>query len=1108
MIGQLVNELAALGVELRVEGDQLRLSAPRGTLTPALVERLRTHKPAVIEFLRQRGGNAGAGAQAIPRIARDGGMPLGFVQQRMWLLDRMDPESTASNLPGSWLLRGALDVSAFRAALNEVVRRHEILRTRIVWDGVTPRQVAEPRLVPELPVIDLTNISEDERHAELLRHFEKDRERVFDLGVAPLFRARLYRMAADRHVFFFMPHHVIWDGWSFDILLSEMATLYAAFAEGRPSPLPELRVQYADYASWHRQWIESGDVERQRQYWRGRLAKPLPVLELPLLRPRPAIMSQRGRRALLPLDASLVEQLRVLGRDEGATLFMVLLAAYKAFLFRYTGQSDIIVGAPVQDRVHVDAERMIGVFVNTLVLRTHVDGHGSFRELLRQVRDGSVAAYDNQSVPFDQLVEDLQPERSLSHTPLFQTLFTFQETTDRPAQFGDLTVTQVHVPTHSAPTDVLYGIMASERSTLGLFDFNADLFDEVAAERFTAGYSTMLASIVAAADSALTELEIVPARERELLRQFNATEADVPSVGTVEALIARHVAVRGDRAAVQDERASLSYHELDARAAHLAAQLKGVGAQPGELIGISLDRSTDLVAAVIAVWKLGCAYVPLDPEYPAERTAYVLSDSGARFVITSSAMRGRLPAGIGYVCTDDGSVRNPERTAAPIGGSSDDLAYVIYTSGSTGLPKGVRVPHRAVINFLESMRLRPGLGEDDVLLAVTTLSFDISVLELFLPLTQGATVFVASADVARDGVSLSELMAEVRPTVMQATPSTWQMLFDAGWTGAPGLKALCGGEALGPELARRLVSIVRELWNMYGPTETTIWSTCGRVMPGDARVTIGQPIANTRVHVLDRHGQLAPIGVPGEAIIAGDGVASGYHNRPELTAERFVADPTDPRGGMAYRTGDLARWLDDGRLEHLGRIDRQVKLNGFRIEPAEVEAALERLPAVRQAAVDVRGDQDNRRLVAYVVFNGQKELTSTELRRELNRTLPPYMIPALVVPLTELPLTANGKVDYKALPNPLDRHRAARVHEAPVGDVEVAIASVWSQLLGVKVGRHDNFFELGGHSLLSIRAVTKIEAELGLRVDPRLFFFQTLHQISAGVAKKPTVAAR
>jgi amino acid adenylation domain-containing protein len=1089
MIGELVRELAGLGVELRVDGDQLRCTAPRGALTPALLERLRGDKHRIIDYLRSRDPEAPG---SIARISRQQGMPLGYVQQRMWLLDRMDPDSTASNLPGSWRLHGTLDVAAFRAALTEVVRRHEVLRTRIAWDGHAPLQYAEAELIPDLPVIDLTGLADDARHAELLRRFEEDRARVFDLQQAPLFRARLYRMRHDEHVFFFMPHHVIWDGWSFDILLSELSTLYDAFSRGKPSPLPELRVQYADYASWHRDWMGSDDVARQREFWRERLKKPLPVLELPTLLPRPAVMSQTGRRSLLPLDASLVDRLRTLGREEGATLFMVLLAAYKAFLRRYTGQRDIIVGAPVQDRIHVDAERMIGVFVNTLVLRTTVDDQRSFRELLCEVRDGCVAAYDNQSVPFDQLVEDLQPERSLSHTPIYQTLFTFQETTDRPTRFGDLTVSQLHVPTHSAPTDVLYGVMASERATLGLFDFNADLFDQAAAERFTAGYRTLLESAVRAADAPLATLDLVPPAERHLvLDEFNATARSLPALRTIDTLIAGQVERHGDRTAVEDAQTRWSYAELDARATQIAAQLRAAGVGQGELVGICLERSVDLVAAVLAVWKAGGAYVPLDPEYPADRTAYVLSDSGARCVVSSSTLRAGLPAHVAIVSVDDGLVVTPAVTPdarTPSRVAESGLAYVIYTSGSTGQPKGVAIPHAALINFCSGMVDRPGFLESDSILAVTTLSFDISLLELVLPLTVGARIVVASANDARDPDRLVALLATHRPSVMQATPATWRALLDAGWSGARDMRALCGGEALPRDLAQRLAPVVQELWNMYGPTETTVWSTCGRISPDDQRTTVGRPIANTSVHILDEHGQLVPIGVAGEAYIGGLGVAAGYLHQPERTAERFVPSPLDP-DQRVYRTGDRMRWWPDGQLEHLGRLDRQVKIRGFRIEPGEIETVLMRHADVRVAVVDVRpGPNGAPRLIAYVITHTGESLPLEEMRAHLRRSLPEYMVPAVVMTLPDLPYTPNGKIDRNALPEPGELS-TARTHEPPQSDVERVLARMWKDLIHVDaIGRLDDFFELGGDSLLAMRVVARIRRDFQVDIPVRLIF--------------------
>ena len=1102
MVANLIAELGRLGAELRVDGDRLVCNAPSGALTTELQGRIRAHKAEIIAFLRDAEAEA-ASSRAIPRVSRDGGVPLGLVQQRMWLLDRLEPGTTVYNLPGAWRLRGPLNTGAFEAALREVVRRHEVMRARIDWRGEIPVQLAEENLSFDFPLFDLTSVPEDRREAELLRRLEAERDRLFDLGVAPLFRAQLYRLSSDHHVFFFLPHHVIWDGWSWDIMLGEIEQLYPALVRGKPSPLAELPIQFADYGMWHREWMRGPEMERQMEYWRGRLSGEIPRLQLFTDRVRPAMLSQRGVRRLLQLDARVIDSLRDLGRQEGATLFMTLLAAYAVLLHRYSGQTDIIIGAPVQDRLHADSQRLIGAFVNTLVLRIPVDPATTFRDLLRAARDVAVGAYAHQDVPFNRLVEDFQRERSLSHTALFQALLTYQDITNRPPRLGELALSQVHVPTHDAPTDILLGFMVSPTGTLGVFDFNADLFEPPTMDRIVASFTMLLHDAAARPDSSVAALRVLgPDAHQRIVRDFNATEKTFPDVRTDE-LIAAQMRVNPDRPAVQAGDVRLTYAELDARVAAISRRLTLNGVRTGDLVAICLDRGADLVAAVLAAWRSGAAYVPLDPDYPVARVGHVLSDSGARVVVTTSHLLDVLPSdrAATVLCLD-----RPEHADAKAAPASErhaadaSLAYVIYTSGSTGLPKGVRVPHRAVVNFLTSMAAEPGMRSSDTLLAVTTLAFDISVLELFLPLVVGGQVVIAGREDNRHGEQLAQLVGKVRPTIMQATPSTWQMLFDADWAGAPGLKVLCGGEALSPELARRLTGAVGEVWNMYGPTETTVWSTCGRVASDESRVTIGRPIANTRLYVLDLHGELVNIGVPGELFIGGAGVAAGYHERGELTAERFVPDPVRRDGSLVYRTGDLVRWLADGRLEHLGRMDRQIKLNGFRIEPGEIEAALENLTQIRQAAVAARGDREDKRLVAYVVFSGEQKLTSTELRRELNRTLPAYMIPAIVVPMSDLPLTANGKVDYNALPNPLERVTAARVYEPPVGEVETVIAAMWSELLGgVTVGRHDNFFELGGHSLLSIRAVTALESELGYRLDPRLFFFQTLHQISAGV---------
>ncbi|HEX9766645.1 MAG TPA: amino acid adenylation domain-containing protein, partial [Nitriliruptorales bacterium] len=665
-------------------------------------------------------------------------------------------------------------------------------------------------------------------------------------------------------------------------------------------------------------------------------------MQLPTDRPRPRLMTQRGVRRVLDLDPTAIASLRTLARGESATLFMGLLAAYKVLLHRLTGQDDLVVGAPVQDRLHPDAQRLIGVFVNTLVLRTTMDPDLTFREVVRRVRDVCVGAYAHQDVPFEHIVDALQPQRSLSHTPLFQTLFTFQDITNRPTTFADLSLSQVHVPTHDAPTDLLLGVMVGRDRIVGVFDFHADLFAPATMDRFVSAFTTLLADAVRQPDRPIATLELLaPAERTRVIEEFNATAQPQPAARRVETLIADQIARSPERPAVRAGAVAWRYGDLDTRASAIAARLTAAGVVAGDLVVVCLERSADMVATLLGVWRAGAAWVPVDPDYPPDRVAWVLEHSRARVAVVTNATAAALPAGgTPTVNLDVGSPRTDPAPRGPVPGG-DALAYVLYTSGSTGRPKGVKITHHAVINFLTAMAGRPGLTADDRLLAVTTLAFDIAVLELLLPLTVGGEVIVADTASARDGTRLAALMARVAPTVMQATPSTWRMLLDAGWRGAPDLRVLCGGEALPATLAAELGPVVRELWNMYGPTETTVWSTCGRVALDDGRVTVGGPIANTRVYVLDSRQQPVPIGIPGEAWIGGAGVTAGYLHAPELTAERVQPDPVlGSAAGPVYRTGDLVRWLPDGRLEHLGRLDRQIKVHGHRVEPGEIEAVL------------------------------------------------------------------------------------------------------------------------------------------------------------------------
>jgi amino acid adenylation domain-containing protein len=936
------------------------------------IANLAPEKRALLEQrLKERRASANT-EQAFPR--RDTSVPpLSFAQQRLWFLDQFKPNSPLYNVPEPAVrIRGGLNVAAVQQALDAIVARHEALRTTFTTVNGNPVQVINEHRQVKLEVIDLSTWPEAEREAETHRVLDSEAQHPFNLSRDPMLRAALLRLGKEEHVLLLVMHHIAADYWSTGVLFREFAAFYTSFAMGWALSLPELPIQYADYAIWHRQWLQGARLETQLAYWKQQLAGAPPVLELPTDRPRPLAQTYRGARQALELSPALTRALKALSLQERITLFMTLLAAFQTLLHRYTGQDDIVVGSTIAGRNRPELEGLIGFFVNTLALRADLSGNPTFRELLGRVHEVALGAYAHQELPFEQLVEELQPTRSLSYEPLFQVMFEFQNF-PRALELPGLELSPLDVHTGTAKFDVSLELRQRAEDICGWFEYNTDLFEAATMARLAGHFQSLLEGIVAHPEQRLSDLPLLtPAERQQLLVAWNATAADYPQDQYLQQLFEAQAARTPDAVAVVCEDQQLTYRELNRRANQLAHYLRGHGVGPEVLVGICMERSLELVVGLLGILKAGGAYVPLDPAYPPARLAFMLDDSQAPVLLTHQCLLAGLPAHQAQVvCLDAdwGAIaQEPEENPAR-GTAADPLAYVIYTSGSTGQPKGVQIPHRAVVNFLESMRQQPGLREHDVLLAVTTLSFDIAALEVFLPLIVGARVVLASRAVATDGRQLLQTLADSQATVMQATPATWRLLLEAGWAGSPQLTVLCGGEALPRELAQPLLARAAAVWNLYGPTETTIWSAVAQVAPGDGPVPIGRPIANTQVYLLDPHLQPVPIGVPGELYIGGHGVARGYLNRPELTAERFIVDPfRDEPQARLYKTGDLARYRPDGTLEFLGRLDQQVKLRGFRIELEEIETVLSQYPEVRQAVVLVREDlPGDPRLVAYVV---------------------------------------------------------------------------------------------------------------------------------------------
>ncbi len=1049
--------------------------------------------------------SSGSALKIEPR-KRGGPSPLSFAQEQLWFLDQLAPGSPVYNIVDVIRINGRYDAEAMARAMQELVRRHEVLRTAFSSSDGRPMQDVRPSVDLTLPERDLSGLSEQEREHEWIRVVHDQGRAAFDLSRAPLLRGTVVHRSPQDHRLLLTIHHIIADEWSMELLQQEIRQLYEAFSQGRPSPLPELPIQYADYACWQREWLRGDVLESQLAYWRGELKGAPPILELPTDRPRPAAQSFRGATEIFELPETLIERMRSLGREEQATLFMILQAGFMALLHRYTGQDDLLVGTPITGRTHSETERLVGYFINTVVLRARFADRMDFRTLLQQVRERALGAYAHPDLPFDHLVAELAPERDPSRTPLFQVLFVLHNA-EGVSQVSKVSGNR-ELETGTSKFDLSLILSESGRRLQGLIEYNTDLFDAATIRRMCGHFGTLLEAIVREPDRRIASLPMLTEAERQQQRvDWNRTAVAWPSKDLrLQQLIEAQTARTPDRVAVVCGGQTMSYRELNRRANQLARYLGDQGVGPGVLVGIATERTPEMLVSLLGVLKSGAAYVPLDPTYPKKRLAGIIEDAAVPVLLTQEHLRGQLDSQTSrLVCVDSmwPEIARFEDGDLKSDGGPEDLAYVIFTSGSTGRPKGVAVSHRALVNLLESMGREPGLGERDVLLSVTTLSFDIAALELYLPLIKGAKVALASRDEALDGPLLMELLKSSGATVMQATPATWRLLMESGWEGPGGLKVLCGGEALSRELADALLGRAGEVWNVYGPTETTVWSSVWRVEAGDGVISIGRPIANTQMWVVDGQLQAMPVGVPGELCIGGMGVARGYWERPELTAERFVADPfSGEAGARLYRTGDVARWLPDGRLECLGRVDHQVKVRGYRIELGEIEAAIAQHGAVREVVVVAREDvPGDKRLVAYVVAPEAPADLVEQLRGLIRASSPEYMVPSHFMTLDALPLTHNGKIDRRALPAPSAGPRIARSHAAPSTPTERAVAAIWSAVLGIDpIGIEDDFFELGGHSLLATQVVARVRQTLSVELPLRdLFLAPTISRLAARV---------
>jgi amino acid adenylation domain-containing protein len=1043
------------------------------------------------------------GAPGIPRRAGSGPAPLSFAQQRLWFLEQLYPGTPLHNISRVIRLSGTLDAEVLQRTFDAVVARHEALRTTIVTTNGTPMQVVTAASSVPIVATDLRNLAAPEREVEERRLVLEATRRPFDLARGPLFRGMLLRLGDEEHLLLVSMHHIVSDGWSMGVLSRELTSFYEAFTTGTPGELPDLPIQYSDYAVWQRERLQGERLKRELAYWREQLQGAPPVIGLPTDRPRPSVQSSRGAKQSILLPAGVSRQLRALSQREGVTLFATMLAAFQILLARYAGQDDIVVGSPIAGRTRTETEGLIGFFVNTLALRTDLSGDPTFRELLRRVREVTLGAYAHPDIPFEQLVEELQPERDMSRTPIFQVALAMQNVPHHKLELRGLTLRSEPTDSGTAKFDLTLFITEQGAGLRAAMEYCTDLFDAGTIDRLLGHFRVLLDGIVGDPDRRLSELPLLTQPERhQVLVEWNATTTDYPRDATIGDIFRSQAASTPDAVAVIADGGRLTYRELDARANRLAHYLRARGVGPETRVGICLDRSLDLVVGVLGIVKAGAAYVPLDPSYPPDRLRLLLADAHVAVLLTESRHGGRLPRGCvaTTICLDDewaAIAREPD--GPPHGGAlAGNLAYVMYTSGSTGVPKGVAVPHRAVVRLVVGADYFRG-GPDEVFLQLAPVAFDASTFEIWGALLTGARLVIAPPGT----LSLEEIGRVVREhgvSTLWLTAGLFHLMVDRGLDDLRGLRQLlAGGDVLSVAHVERVLHELPHcrLRNGYGPTESTTFASCHPVVTGDPvdSVPIGRPIANTRAYVLDGHMGPVPVGVPGELYLGGLGLARGYLGRPGLTAERFVPDPFGPAfggefGGRLYRTGDQVRWRADGALEFLGRMDDQIKVRGHRVEPAEVEAALREHPAVRAAVVVAREDiPGEKRLVAYLVPE-QPALGVSELRTFLHQRLPDFMVPSAFVLLAELPLSANGKVDRRLLPRPVGQSaELAEAFVAPRGPIEELLASIWATVLRIdRVGVHDNFFELGGHSLLATQVISRILATLGVELPLRAIF--------------------
>ncbi|MEL6438027.1 MAG: amino acid adenylation domain-containing protein [Cyanobacteria bacterium J06621_8] len=1067
---------------------KLRFNAPEEILTDELVAQLKDRKSEIIEFLSQ--ANTTQNSQSKIQLAdRNQSLPLSFAQQRLWFMEQLQPGGAAYNIPTGVKLTGDLNLAILEQSLQEIIRRHEVLRTNFRTEAGQPVQIINSAAKLELNFQDLQELTPVEQEIKVRELSREAAINSFDLEQDLLLRVTVIRLAPQEHVVVLIMHHIISDGWSMDIFIRELIILYKSYIGGSTSPLPELTIQYADFASWQREWLQGEVLERQLSFWKQQLSGTLPVLQLPTDFPRGRIQTFRGGNQSFELGEELTQQLNALAQESGVTMFMLLLAAYKVLLSRHSGQEDIIVGVPVANRNRTEIEDLIGFFTNTLVLRSDLSSCPTFRQLLSQIKELTYRAYDHQDLPFEKLVEELQPARDLSYNPLFQAKFRL-ENLPQPINIPDLTIAPLQQTEFAAKLDLSLDMYETIKGLVGGFEYNTDLFNPDTISRLVDHFCVLLEGIVSNPDCLITELPILtPTEQQQLIIDWNQTEVEFPQDLCFHQLFTAQAAQTPENIALVFRDQELTYGELEQQSNQLAGYLSSLGVKPEVRVGICCDRSLEMIIAFLGVLKAGGAYVPLDPAYPPERLEYIVSDSEIEIVLTQSQYVNNFGDKNLTVVEVKENITNQYPVTIPHSPfpipQRKNLAYIIYTSGSTGKPKGVLIPHRGLTNLTQHKIKACQVDSSSCVLQFFSFSFDASIPEIIMSLACGAKLCLADKETLLPGQGLLDLLRSQKVTHVTMTPSALATLPAAE---LPDLKmVLVGGEAPSAELINQW-SENRLFINAYGPTEVTVNASmvyCGNGHPIEPTIT---PSENKQLYICDRHLQLVPVGVVGELHIAGVGLARGYLNRPDLTAEKFIPNPFSLNNSapLLYKTGDLAYYLPDGRIKLLGRIDNQIKIRGFRIEPGEIELLINQHPDVKISVVTpLENSQGEKYLAAYIVAKQDSEIQVGNLNNYLRSQVPNYMIPQHLVILEALPLNSNGKVDLAALPAPSEvRQEAATELVAPRNEQEAKLIAIFAQVLEVEtVSIYDNFFDLGGHSLLATKLITLLLAEFRIDIN-------------------------